>query len=220
METDLTPVIIESPFAGEVERNLRYVRAAMHDCIVNHHEAPYASHALYTQEGVLDDDIEAERWLGIHAGFVWRKLAKKTIVYGDFGISKGMAYGIEHAEANGHEIVYRHLDDTVLAWVLAAGSQPELKLKGHVFTNGTSTSNAAAASVQPSSASMEKQVLSFIRKQGNTGATDDEIEAALNFRHQTASARRRGLVLQGYVKDSGQKRKTRAGRPATVWRAI
>ena len=53
-------VIIESPYAGDVERNVRYARAAMADCL-KRGEAPFASHLLYTQEGVLDDDIPGER---------------------------------------------------------------------------------------------------------------------------------------------------------------
>lgn len=44
-------VVIESPFAGDVELNLRYLRACMHHCLKSG-EAPYASHALYTQPGV------------------------------------------------------------------------------------------------------------------------------------------------------------------------
>ncbi len=39
-------VVIESPYAGDVERNLRYLRLAMADCL-ERGEAPYASHALY-----------------------------------------------------------------------------------------------------------------------------------------------------------------------------
>ena len=67
-------VIIESPYAGDVERNLRYARAAMKDCL-HRGEAPYASHLLYTQEGVLDDDVPGERKLGISAGLSWGKIA-------------------------------------------------------------------------------------------------------------------------------------------------
>ena len=33
-------VIIESPYAGDVEKNLRYLRAAMHDCLMRG-EAPF-----------------------------------------------------------------------------------------------------------------------------------------------------------------------------------
>lgn len=218
MDTDLIPVIIESPFAGDVEKNLRYVRAAMHDCLLRK-EAPYASHALYTQTGVLDDDIEEERWLGIHAGFVWRKMAQKTVVYDDFGISKGMAYGIEHAEVNGHVVEYRQLPADLMEKVLRT-TVIEGSTKGITFSNGTDTSGIAADSVKKSAVSMEEQVLRFIQGRGFTGATDDEVEVALGLRHQTASARRRGLVVQGLVKASRRRRKTRTGRPATVWVSV
>lgn len=120
MTTDMTPVIIESPFAGEVERNLRYVRAAMHDCILRG-ESPYASHALYTQEGVLNDEVEYQRNLGIHAGFVWRALATKTVVYDDFGISRGMQYGIDHANKAGQEVETRQLPAKLMTWVTEGG---------------------------------------------------------------------------------------------------
>lgn len=63
-------VIIESPYAGtrdDIESNVEYARAAMHDCLTRG-EAPYASHLLYTQPGVLRDEVPEERRLGIEAG--------------------------------------------------------------------------------------------------------------------------------------------------------
>ena len=102
-------VIIESPYAGDVDRNLRYLRECMHDCLVNYNEAPFASHALYTQPGVLDDMVLAERDLGINAGFIWGEVAEKTVVYLDHGISMGMERGIAHARAHGREVEYRKL---------------------------------------------------------------------------------------------------------------
>jgi hypothetical protein len=120
MDIDMIPVIIESPFAGAVERNLRYVRAAMHDSLLRG-EAPFASHALYTQEGVLNDDVEEQRMLGIHAGFVYRKLASKTVVYSDFGISGGMKYGIDHAKEAGHDVEFRQLSEKLMKWVMTGG---------------------------------------------------------------------------------------------------
>lgn len=105
-EIDL--VIVETPYAGDIEKNLRYVRACMRDCLLRG-EAPFASHALYTQDGVLKDEIEEERMHGIHAGFAWRQAAKKTIVYTDLGTSRGMQYGIDHANTLGHPIEYRSL---------------------------------------------------------------------------------------------------------------
>lgn len=101
-------VIIESPYAGDVERNLRYLRAAMRDCL-DRDEAPFASHGLYTQPGVLDDAKPEERRLGIEAGFAWRLQAEMTAVYTDLGTSIGMEFGIGNALELGHPIEYRQL---------------------------------------------------------------------------------------------------------------
>ncbi|MGN6105367.1 MAG: DUF7768 domain-containing protein [Kofleriaceae bacterium] len=119
-------VVIESPFAGQgatdqeriasTSRNLQYLRAAMHDCF-KRGEAPFASHGLYTQPGVLDDNDPDEQKLGIEAGFAWRDSAEKTVVYTDLGISGGMQYGIEDAQKKGRPVEYRHLGR---AWDLLA----------------------------------------------------------------------------------------------------
>ena len=90
-------VLIESPFAGEVDRNQMYARFCLHDSVTRFKEAPYASHLLFTQEFILDDDVPEERKLGIDAGLVWGEVAEKTIVYVDLGMSTGMAYGILNA---------------------------------------------------------------------------------------------------------------------------
>lgn len=101
-------VIIESPYAGDVDRNLRYLRACMADCF-KRGEAPFASHGLYTQPGVLDDTIPDERKLGIEAGFDWGKAASKIVVYTDLGFSSGMMLGIEKASRRYKPIEFRHL---------------------------------------------------------------------------------------------------------------
>jgi hypothetical protein len=103
-------VILESPFAGDFEENIRYARACMHDCLTKHNEAPYASHLLYTQEGVLDDEVLAERGLGMEAGFAWHDRADYTVVYKDRGISEGMKHGIDLARAKGQRVIYRELE--------------------------------------------------------------------------------------------------------------
>lgn len=109
-------VYLESPYAGKskedvegVARNLKYLRRCMHDCIMRH-EAPFASHGLYTQEGVLDDTIPEERKLGIEAGFAWARPAAKTVMYCDLGFSRGMKYGIKNALVCGRPIELRYLD--------------------------------------------------------------------------------------------------------------
>lgn len=65
-------VIVESPFAGDLPKNIAYARAAVRDSLARG-EAPIASHLLYTQPGILDDDIPAERQWGIDAGLAWRR---------------------------------------------------------------------------------------------------------------------------------------------------
>ena len=104
-------VIIESPYAGDVDANLTYLRACMRDCL-RRGEAPFASHGLYTQPGVLDDDVPEERERGIRAGFAWREAAEKTVVYQDRGTTPGMVQGIEHARAARRPIEYRELGHT------------------------------------------------------------------------------------------------------------
>jgi hypothetical protein len=99
-------VIVESPYAGDVERNLRYLRACLADCL-RRGEAPFASHGLYTQDGVLDDTDPAQRKLGMTAGFSWVHVADVTAVYIDLGITPGMKRGIEVAEHLGKPIDYR-----------------------------------------------------------------------------------------------------------------
>ena len=102
-------VVVESPYAGDVEKNIRYARACMRDALIRG-EYPFAMHLLYTQDGILDDDIPEERELGIEAGLAWCRYASKTIVYTDLGISPGMELGIQRAEEEGREIEYRKLE--------------------------------------------------------------------------------------------------------------
>jgi len=102
-------VILESPFAGDVKANIEYARKCMRDCFMRG-EAPIASHLLYTQEGILDDDIPEERALGIYAGLLWGAHAEKTVVYTDRGISRGMEYGIENAKKAGRPVEFRSIE--------------------------------------------------------------------------------------------------------------
>ena len=84
-------VIIESPYAGkdeiEINRNIQFARACMRECLLKG-ESPYASHLLYTPPGVLDDNNQEERNLGIQAGLFWGQQADKTVVYTKYGITK------------------------------------------------------------------------------------------------------------------------------------
>jgi hypothetical protein len=101
-------VVIESPFAGDVDRNIAYARRAVRDSIMRG-EAPIASHLLYTQPGILDDNDPDERRLGIESGLAWLRVAEMTAVYTDLGISSGMQQGIEAAVLEGRMIDYRSI---------------------------------------------------------------------------------------------------------------
>lgn len=81
---------------------------------------------------------------------------------------------------------------------------------------GSDTSEAAARSVEPTAGSKRGTVLGLLRTFPE-GLTDEQIEVATGWRHQTVSARRRELVIGGFVEDSGLRRKTSSGREAAIW---
>lgn len=87
------------------------------------------------------------------------------------------------------------------------------------FSDGGASRDAAEAA-EPTAPRCRARVLDLIRSRGARGATDDEVEVALGLPHQTASARRRELVVAGAVEATTARRLTRSGSPATVWRAV
>lgn len=101
-------VIIESPYAGDVEKNIEYARMCVLDSL-KRGEAPIASHLLYTQDGILDDTNMHQRMIGIAAGLEWLDVADASVVYKDLGISKGMEAGMEAARKAGVEIEFRRI---------------------------------------------------------------------------------------------------------------
>lgn len=110
---DFKRVIVETPYKAAtkigLKRNLEFARACAHDCLVNHSEAPFLSHLLYTQPGILDDNIPEERQDGIDAGLAWGEAAEATIVYLDRGVSTGMYYGAQNAQDNHRPVICRSL---------------------------------------------------------------------------------------------------------------
>jgi|AntDeeMinimDraft_6_1070357.scaffolds.fasta_scaffold16508_2 hypothetical protein len=123
----LKKVLVESPFAGkgeteeerlaDMEANITYARHCLNDCF-QRDEAPYASHLLYPQEGILDDDDPEERQLGIDAGLLWGVEAEDTVVYLDRGFSTGMRYGLLRAIEIGRPFHLRvHPDYQDHSWI-------------------------------------------------------------------------------------------------------
>ncbi len=84
---EYTPVIVESPYAGEVEKNMGYLAVCLKDCIVRG-ETPYASHWMLTT--ILDDKDPEERKIGIEAGLSMRQCIGRAVFYIDRGWSSGM----------------------------------------------------------------------------------------------------------------------------------
>lgn len=101
-------VILESPYAGNVERNLAYGRACLADCL-QRDESPIASHLLLTQPGVLDDNDPAQRSRGIDAGHAWLSAADAMVVYIDHGVTPGMQRGVELARLMNMPVEFRSL---------------------------------------------------------------------------------------------------------------
>lgn len=122
-------IVLETPFKTttitlangqeytiEAHENLAYARACMRDCLFRG-EAVFASHALFTQEGVLDDNDPDERMRGIEAGFEIAKHAKKRVFYLDRGITSGMRLGLVNATALGQVCEVRMLGgDWDIGW--------------------------------------------------------------------------------------------------------
>lgn len=102
-------VVLESPYAGDVQANLEYGRRALADSLARG-EAPIASHLLYTQPGVLDDADPNQRVQGIAAGLAWGEVAAAAVFYTDRGWSNGMRAAVAVHRARGLPVEYRKLD--------------------------------------------------------------------------------------------------------------
>lgn len=86
-----------------------------------------------------------------------------------------------------------------------------------LFQNHSETSRSAARSIAPQIGPMQRRVLETLSDLD--GATDEEIIALTRLSPSTARPRRIELVEKGLARDSGLKKPTASGRPATIWRA-
>lgn len=96
-------VVIESPFAAanldEQRNNIDYARKCMRHSLMRG-EAPFASHLIYPQANILNDNIASERQLGIEAGYSWGSFADLHAFYTDRGWSPGMIQALRRLEAD------------------------------------------------------------------------------------------------------------------------
>lgn len=99
-------VVLESPYAGDLELNVAYLKKALRHAL-SVGDAPIASHRMFP--GILDDDDKPQRALGMLAGHAWIEVAEAMVVYADLGVSPGMRGAIEIAERHGVKVEYRRI---------------------------------------------------------------------------------------------------------------
>lgn len=79
------------------------------------------------------------------------------------------------------------------------------------------TSHEMAARRAPKEGTIRAQIMESIGRLKDAGATDDDLEVILGRSHQSVSAARNSLVRDGWLRDSGERRKNRWGNRAIVW---
>jgi hypothetical protein len=79
------------------------------------------------------------------------------------------------------------------------------------------TSREAVAKNLGRSGTKRRTIYELIRQ--NEGLTDDEIEKLTGYTHQSASSSRNSLMNDGFVYASEERRRTRQGQKAIVWKA-
>jgi hypothetical protein len=158
-------VMLESPYAGHVARNVTYARAALTDSF-RRGEAPFAAHLLYTQSGVLDDTASDERALGMAAGDAWRLAAELHVFYIDLGWSDGMLLAKELCRGLQLPWEERRLDDfeAVIAPYLypTRATAEALQAAGYTLRNPPSTLPPAIA--LDGDVTIDTEVQYYVRK--------------------------------------------------------
>lgn len=101
-------VIIESPYAGDTEKNIKYARMCLKHSL-DKGESPLASHLLYTQKDVLDDNVLEDRKKGINAGLAWIECCDLHVIYIDLGISDGMMQAMDKSSKLGIKVEFREI---------------------------------------------------------------------------------------------------------------
>jgi len=86
-----------------------------------------------------------------------------------------------------------------------------------VSSRSPETSQIAAKSVLPKTGTKRRITFDLIKESGMFGLCDHELEEKTGWLHQSASAARNTLMMDGWIIDSGVRRNTFAGNPAIAW---
>ena len=89
-----------------------------------------------------------------------------------------------------------------------------------IAKNARQTSREAAERAYPKSGTMRLRVYEYIIRQGLKGATDQEIQRNLNLSGDTVRPSRITLFQDGFIIDSGERRKNANGNDCIVWRSV
>jgi len=79
------------------------------------------------------------------------------------------------------------------------------------------TSIATADAVLPKTGTWRRKIYDYVQARGFDGATDQEIEIALQLSGNTERPTRITLVRDGYLIDTGRIRKNQLGHDCIVW---
>lgn len=105
-------VILESPYAAAngrtVEQHVAYANKCMMHAL-QRGEGPIASHLLWTRPGLLRDEDQHERALGLAAGLAWYGPGVVGAFYLDVGLSPGMRAAARIAAQKGARVEARSL---------------------------------------------------------------------------------------------------------------
>ena len=97
-------------------------------------------------------------------------------------------------------------------------ADPGVNMIGKAGRAHPDTSHQAAGRITPASGTQRQHVFIAVTAAYPGGMTDEELQGELEMNPSSQRPRRGELVEQGWVEDSGQRRKTASGADAIVWR--
>ncbi len=101
--------------------------------------------------------------------------------------------------------------------LFAQRADPDVDTEGKVGHAHPATSKLAAQRILPASGTQRQNVLDELLAIFPDGMTDEELQDELVMNANAQRPRRLELVEQGWVEDSGKRRKTMSGLDAIVW---
>ena len=115
----LIPTLYESPFASKdfdtFAGNIAYLRMVKRNGALLHNEAGFGSHGVWTQPGVFQDSVPAERALGIDCCLAFAELAYRGVMNHVFCVDRGWTNGMllskRRSEGVGGTFIVRSLKD-------------------------------------------------------------------------------------------------------------